>query len=286
MSALDSQVIVRREVHPAHLERRKELVLVQTPALVRLPLLMVEAWLEDVLVEPTSTTIVTAPRAAVPRRDRSPITQRGWNAGRPAPNKGKRFPATPPTNAEMLRMLALCGHGKVGRRNHALLVCLWRAGLRVSEALALKPYHVNYDDHTVTVECGKGSKFRVVGIDPWGAEEIKAWLPVREKLGVSSQAPLFCTVCDPDPGNRLNSAYVRELLRESAVRAEVPHRVAPHQLRHALAVSLAREKVPMNLIQRQLGHSNLGTTATYLQGIAPFEVVDAMTARPAPEQDA
>lgn len=259
---------------------RKELVLIQTPVMVRLPVMSVDAWLEDVLATPAIESV----RAAIPRRDRSPITKPGYNAGRPAPNLGKRFPATPPTNAEMLRILALCGNGKVGRRNHALLCCLWRAGLRVSEGLALLPYHVDFDDLTVTVLSGKGGKFRVVGIDPWGAEQIRAWLPVRDRLGVGPQAPLFCTVCDPDPGNTLNTAYVRELVRELAARAEVPHRVAPHQLRHALAVSLAREGVAMHLIQRQLGHSNLGTTATYLSGIAPFEVVNAMTARPAPEE--
>lgn len=91
------------------------------------------------------------------------------------------------------------------------------------------------------------------------------------------------TVSQPSPGGLVNTAYVREMVRELAKRAAVERRVAPHQFRHALAVSLAREKVPMHLIQRQLGHSNLGTTATYLQGIAPFEVIDVMTARIAPE---
>ena len=38
-------------------------------------------------------------------------------------------------------------------------------------------------------------------------------------------------------------------------------RPAPHQLRHAHAVELAREGVPLNVIQRQLGHANLGTTS-------------------------
>jgi hypothetical protein len=44
--------------------------------------------------------------------------------------------------------------------------------------------------------------------------------------------------------------------------------VAPHQLRHAHAVELLHEGIPLPLIQRQLGHSHLSTTGTYLQGIA------------------
>jgi integrase len=214
---------------------------------------------------------------------RSPVTKLGHRKGQAPPNKGKRFPASPPTPAEVMRMLALCGEGYVGRRNRALIVCLWRSGLRVSEALALRPYHVDMDDNTVTVMSGKGGKRRTVGIDPWGAEQIAAWIGKRNGLRVVQDAPLFCTVSQPTPGGPVNTAYVREMVRELAKRAEVPHRVAPHQFRHALAVSLARETVPMHLIQRQLGHSNLGTTATYLEGIAPFEVVNAMTARPAPE---
>ena len=49
-------------------------------------------------------------------------------------------------------------------------------------------------------------------------------------------------------------------------------RFAPHQLCHANAVELAREGVPLNVIQRQLGHANLGTTSIYLQGIDTEEM--------------
>jgi integrase len=218
-----------------------------------------------------------------PKPSGSPVTLKGNRKGEKPKNAGKRYPASPPTPAEVMRMLALCGTGYVGRRNHALIACMWRSGLRVSEALALRPYHVDFDDNTITVMSGKGGKRRVVGIDPWGAEQIKAWITKRKGLPVVQDAPLFCTVSQPNPGGPVNTAYVREMVREIAKRAEVPRRVAPHQLRHACAVFMARNNMPMHLIQRQLGHSNLGTTATYLQGIAPFEVVLAMTALPAPE---
>jgi site-specific recombinase XerD len=46
-------------------------------------------------------------------------------------------------------------------------------------------------------------------------------------------------------------------------------RFAPHQLRHAHALELAREGVPLNIIQRQLGHANLGTTSTTCTGSIP-----------------
>jgi site-specific recombinase XerD len=63
-------------------------------------------------------------------------------------------------------------------------------------------------------------------------------------------------------------------------------RFAPHQLRHAHALELAREGVPLNIIQRQLGHANLGTTSIYLQGIDPEEIIMAVRMRRAPMMSA
>ena len=59
----------------------------------------------------------------------------------------------------------------------------------------------------------------------------------------------------------------------------VRRRFAPHPLRHAHALELAREGVALNIIQRQLGHANLGTTSIYLQGIDPEEIITAGTRR-------
>jgi integrase len=63
---------------------------------------------------------------------------------------------------------------------------------------------------------------------------------------------------------------------------ECVDRFAPHQLRHAHAVEMAREGVPLIVIQRQLGHSNLGITSVYLQGIDSGEIIETVHARRAP----
>ena len=52
--------------------------------------------------------------------------------------------------------------------------------------------------------------------------------------------------------------------------------------RHAHAIELAREGVPLNIIQRQLGHQNLGVTSIYLQGIDPGEIIETIHARRPP----
>jgi integrase len=83
-----------------------------------------------------------------------------------------------------------------------------------------------------------------------------------------------------------SSANARIELRRLAVQAGIRRRFAPHQLRHAHAVELAREGVPLNVIQCQLGHDNLGTTSIYLQGIDTEEIIATVYARRAPMMSA
>ena len=95
-------------------------------------------------------------------------------------------------------------------------------------------------------------------------------------------APLFCVITGPTQGRPWAAAAARSHLRRTATAAGVRRRFAPHQLRHAHAVEMAHEGVPLIVIQRQLGHSNLGITSIYLQGIDNAEIIDTVHARRAP----
>jgi site-specific recombinase XerD len=66
----------------------------------------------------------------------------------------------------------------------------------------------------------------------------------------------------------------------------VRRRFAPHQLRHAHVVEMAREGVPLNVIQPQLGHADLGGTSIYLQGIDNTEVISVVHSRRPPTMPA
>ena len=112
-----------------------------------------------------------------------------------------------------------------------------------------------------------------------GWDQMRPWLDARAALPVG---PLFCVIDGPTRGRPWTGAAVRREFRRIAADAGVRRRFAPHQLRHAHALGLAREGVPLNIIQRQLGHSNLGTTSIYLQGIDPQEILAAVRARHAP----
>ncbi|MGH3059938.1 MAG: tyrosine-type recombinase/integrase [Gaiellaceae bacterium] len=109
------------------------------------------------------------------------------------------------------------------------------------------------------------------------------WLNARVELPVG---PLFCIIDGPTRGRPWSGAAVRTEFRRLALRAGVRRRFAPHQLRHAHALELAREGVPLNIIQRQLGHANLGTTSIYLQGIDPEEMIATVHMRRAPMMSA
>src|SRR5438067_9935562 len=69
---------------------------------------------------------------------RSPATMPGYHHGRPPRNKGEHYPADPPTVEEIVSVMRSVGDRSDGHRLRTLIVLLWRAGLRISEALALQ----------------------------------------------------------------------------------------------------------------------------------------------------
>lgn len=171
------------------------------------------------------------------------------------------------------------GERTEGLRLRALLVILWRAGLRISEALALAETDLDWRSGSIVVRRGKGDRRRVVGMDVWAWEQLTPWLDRRRTLPVGA---LFCVIHGPTRGRPWSASSVRAQLRGVAGSAGVRRRFAPHQLRHAHAVEMAREGVPLMVIQRQLGHTNLGVTSIYLQGIDTAEIIETVHARRPP----
>jgi hypothetical protein len=76
-------------------------------------------------------------------RRRSPATLPGYHAGRPPRNKGLRYPADPPTVEEIVAVMRHAPDDRHGRRVRAMIVVLWRAGLRIQEALALAEHDLD-----------------------------------------------------------------------------------------------------------------------------------------------
>lgn len=214
--------------------------------------------------------------AFLQKQHRSPVTAPGYHLGRLAPNAGQRYPAEILTADEARSLIRACsGRAPTGIRNRALIVILYRGGLRLGESLSLYPKDLDTDAGTITILHGKGDKRRTVGLDAGGMAMVERWLDVRRALGLNGRQRLICTL----DGRTLKPSYVRTLLPRLAERAGIEKRVHPHGLRHTHAAELAVEGLPMNLIQAQLGHTSLATTSRYLQHIAPAQLIEALRAR-------
>src|ERR687896_477075 len=212
-------------------------------------------------------------------RRRSPAAVPGYLAGRSPRSKGRRYPPDPPRTEEIIAVMRCCGDGLHGDRARGLIVLLWRAGLRIQEALDLTELDLDPRRGSVLVRRGKGGQRREVGMDDWGFEQLEPWLQAREQMPVG---PLFCVINGRSCGRPWRASAARATLHRRAAHAGVRRRFAPHQLRHAHALELLREGVPLNVIQRQLGHRNLGVTSIYLQGIDPDEIIETVHARRPP----
>jgi len=210
-------------------------------------------------------------------RRRSPATLPGYRRGLIPRNKGRRYPADPPRVEAIIAVMRIAGTGVHGHRIRALIVILWRAGLRINEALTLAETDLEPRRGSILVRQGKGGKRREVGMDEWAWEHIEPWRRYRLTLPVG---PFLCVVEGATIGRAWSQTGARAELRRLALAAGVRRRFAPHQLRHAHAVEMAREGVSLPVIQRQ--HAHLGVTSTYLQGIDTTEIINTIHARKPP----
>ena len=130
-------------------------------------------------------------------RRRSPVTLPGYLAGRRPPNKGLRYPRDPPRVEEIVAVMRRAGDGAHGARLRALIVLLWRAGLRVNEALSVTEHDLDGRLGAILVRHGKGGRRREVGMDGWGWEHLRPWQELRVAMPVG---PLLCVIDGPTRG--------------------------------------------------------------------------------------
>jgi site-specific recombinase XerD len=91
-------------------------------------------------------------------RRRSPATLSGHHRGRRPRNKGRHCPADPPCVEEIVAVMRCAGDTAYGLRTRALIVPLWCAGLRITEALALAESDFDLARGGVLVRHGKGQQ--------------------------------------------------------------------------------------------------------------------------------
>ncbi len=140
-----------------------------------------------------------------------------------------------------------------------IILAQWRAGLRISEALALEVADLNLDDDnpTLRVREGKGGKDRLVSVHP----ELGA--PLRNFLAFSKvrRGPIF------DTSRSTGWRWLKTALERAVELNQIPpgRKVATHTLRHSAARHWLASGVPINVVSRWLGHASLQTTLIYLE---------------------
>ena len=148
----------------------------------------------------------------------------------------------------------------VPKRDLALFLLLYGAGLRIGEALALDRGMVGDPPaalRSLTVT-GKGSKQRLVPVLPVLAEALADYLAAcPERSGGAT--PLFVGL----RGKRLQPAVVRRRMQHLRRRAGLPENATPHALRHSFATHLLAGGADLRVIQELLGHASLSTTQGY-----------------------
>ena len=130
----------------------------------------------------------------------------GYHAGRPPRNKRMRYPADPSTVEEIVAVMRHTGDDRHGWRLRALIVVLWRAGLRIQEALALGEHDLDPRRGSLLVRNGKGGRRREIGMDEWGWEQLRPWLE-RTRRAAGRAAVLHHR--RPTRGRPWSSAAVR-----------------------------------------------------------------------------
>lgn len=185
-------------------------------------------------------------------------------------------PADLITKNDVLAMIKHSGKGATGLRNRAVIVMMWRTGLRRAEISSLLPKDIDGERLKIRVRHGKGDEDRTVAMDNQTLFVIENWLSVRNtSCAWTHQSPLFCSL----RGKQVHPTYWAKMCARIARQAGLEKRVHPHALRHAFAVELLEEGVALEHIRRLLGHKSLATTAIYLSRLGMPATLDVVRKR-------
>lgn len=170
----------------------------------------------------------------------------------PAPKKPQKLPVVL-SQEEVLHFLASVGNTK----HRAILTTCYAAGLRISEAVRLKPSDIDSQRMVIRVDQGKGRKDRYVMLSPKLLETLRGyWRTVRPKTWLFES---------DIPDQPITANAVECACRGARWRAGIRKPISPHSMRHAFAVHLLESGTDVRTIQLLLGHRSLATTARYLR---------------------
>ncbi len=146
-----------------------------------------------------------------------------------------------------------------GKTERLLLQLFYQTGMRLSEAITLKEAGVNFSSGTIKV-LGKGSKERLIPLNPMLQEEIKQYLTDKTKdLNLGFTETLLVT----QKGKPLAPRAVYTSVKSYLSLVTTIEKRSPHVLRHTFATHLTNNGADLNAVKELLGHSSLAATQVY-----------------------
>ena len=148
----------------------------------------------------------------------------------------------------------------LGLRDKAMLELMYASGLRVSELVGLKTFHVGLNEGVLRI-MGKGGKERLVPFGAVAREHLEAFMREgRAAILAGRQSDdLFVT----GRGAGMSRVMFWMLVKKYAVLAGIMAPLSPHTLRHAFATHLLNHGADLRAVQMLLGHADISTTTIY-----------------------
>jgi integrase/recombinase XerD len=148
----------------------------------------------------------------------------------------------------------------LGQRDRAMLELMYASGLRVSELVGLKTFHLGLNEGVLRV-MGKGSKERLVPFGQIARQWIERYLAEARPaiLGGQQTDDLFVT----GRGQGMSRVMFWMLVKKYARAAHITSPLSPHTLRHAFATHLLNHGADLRAVQMLLGHADISTTTIY-----------------------
>ena len=146
-------------------------------------------------------------------------------------------------------------------KEKALIDFLYSTGCRVSELCKCKLSNIDWEQKTVYIEHGKGNVSRLTFLNPESEVSLKTYLDSRK-----DKSEYVFTRSKGKSQNALSSRAIQILIKKISQRVPlITSRVTPHVFRHTIATCAIKNGMPIEQVQKFLGHANINTTMIYAE---------------------
>jgi integrase len=162
------------------------------------------------------------------------------------------------TEDEVFRLMEAARDNRYGARDVALIFCMFRHGLRVSEACALDWSAIDFEQKELHV---RRSKLGKAATNPIRGDELRALRRLHRDAGMPRRGPVFVS----ERGTAFTRDGINKLMARAGAAAGFGYRVHPLMLRHGCGFALAKAGHDTRRLQDYLGHKSINSRVRYTE---------------------